>query len=88
MKTLKSDFQAGYDDRINNLYDKYYRYNRADDGAEYDRGQRAAVGSGLCNDGDMHFIEVGEREVFQGASEHNFLLTLATAENLNYTFCC
>lgn len=35
---VRSDYRMGYQDRMNHIYDKWYRYNRADDGAEYDRG--------------------------------------------------
>ena len=41
-----SDFQLGYRDRVHGFYDKWYRYNRADDGAEYDRGCVYAINCG------------------------------------------
>lgn len=34
----RADEQKGYDDRNAHYYDKWYRYNRSDDGAAYDRG--------------------------------------------------
>jgi hypothetical protein len=46
MKTY-SDEQKGYKDRKAGYYDKWYRYNRANDGAEYDKGVRRAA-EGKC----------------------------------------
>ncbi len=34
----RKDEQQGYNDRKAHFYDKWYRYNRSDDGAAYDRG--------------------------------------------------
>lgn len=34
----EQDEQKGYADRKAHYYDKWYRYNRSDDGAAYDRG--------------------------------------------------
>lgn len=34
----KKDEQRGYSDRMAHCYDKWYRYNRSDNGAAYDRG--------------------------------------------------
>lgn len=34
----KKDEQRGYSDRTAHCYDKWYRYNRSDNGAAYDRG--------------------------------------------------
>ena len=53
MKRQATDFQRGKKDRLAGYYDKWYRYNRPDDGAEYDRGCAAAVNSGKCPD---HFV--------------------------------
>ena len=39
----ESDKQRGYKDRVSGYYDKWYRYNRLDDGAAYDEGQRMAI---------------------------------------------
>ena len=39
----RKDEECGYCDRMNHYYDKWYRYNRADEGAAYDRGVRRAV---------------------------------------------
>ena len=40
------DFEAGRRDRMAGYYDKWYRYNRVDDGAAYDAGVVSAVNSG------------------------------------------
>ena len=47
-KKMKSDEKKGYRDRLSGYYDKWYRYNRKDDGEEYDRGCVKAVDSGKC----------------------------------------
>ncbi len=44
------DEEYGYADRMNGIYDKWYRYHRRDDGAAYDRGQRRAAQSSECPD--------------------------------------
>ncbi len=36
--TELQDFRAGIRDCKNGIYDKWYRYNRKDDGVAYDRG--------------------------------------------------
>ena len=56
MKETKTDEQRGYNDRLSGYYDKWYRYNRQDDGAEYDRGCRLARGNSECV-GRCTFIE-------------------------------
>jgi len=56
------DELAGYRDRIAGCYDKWYRYNREDDGAEYDKGCVRAVRSGKCP-GHFNLIESGSIEV-------------------------
>ena len=50
MKKIKTitDEQRGYKDRLAGFYDKWYRYNRTDDGAAYDRGCVKAVSSEKC----------------------------------------
>ena len=45
-----NDETRGYKDRLAGYYDKWYRYNRADNGAAYDRGCVKAVDSGKCPD--------------------------------------
>lgn len=37
------DFIKGVNDALDGLYDKFYRYNRKDDGEEYDAGIRWAL---------------------------------------------
>ena len=46
--TQTLDEKRGYRDRIAGYYDKWYRYNRQDDGAAYDRGCVRAINSGRC----------------------------------------
>lgn len=48
MKRQITDEQRGYKDRLSGFYDKWYRYNRSDDGAAYDAGCVKAVDSGKC----------------------------------------
>ncbi len=45
-----TDFQRGYKDRMIGYYDKWYRYNRQDDGAEYDRGAVEASNNPKCRE--------------------------------------
>ena len=52
----QTDEQRGYRDRMAGHYDKWYRYNRPDEGAGYDKGCVAAVNSGKCPD-DFTLIE-------------------------------
>ena len=51
-KTMKltGDEKRGYSDRIAGFYDKWFRYNRNDEGAAYDRGCVRAVNTGKCPD--------------------------------------
>lgn len=58
-ETAKKDEAAGYRDRKAGYYDKWYRYNRADNGAAYDSGCVRAVNEGKCAD-DFHNIECME----------------------------
>lgn len=60
--TAKKDEAAGYRDRKAGYYDKWYRYNRADNGAAYDRGCVRAVNEGKCTD-DFCLIECAEAAV-------------------------
>lgn len=48
MKANLTDEARGMKDRLAGYYDKWYRYNRADDGAAYDAGCVKAVNSGKC----------------------------------------
>ena len=45
-ETNVKDFLAGKKERMAGYYDKWYRYNRKDDGAAYDAGVKAAIDSG------------------------------------------
>lgn len=60
--TAQKDEAAGYRDRKAGYYDKWYRYNRADNGAAYDRGCVRAVNEGKCAD-DFQIIECMEAAV-------------------------
>lgn len=58
----KKDEQRGYSDRMAHCYDKWYRYNRSDDGAAYDRGVVRCVNEKhtakwLKEDEDFYIIE-------------------------------
>jgi len=50
------DFRAGKRERMVGYYDKWYRYNRQDDGAAYDDGVKAAIASGKAKQ-DVVIIE-------------------------------
>ena len=51
MMTRKvTDQERGFKDRLAGFYDKWYRYNREDDGAKYDQGVVRAVNTGKCPD--------------------------------------
>ena len=58
MRTTE-DAKKGYADRLAGYYDKWYRYNRSDDGAEYDRGCVKAVSTGKCPD-SFTLVEASE----------------------------
>lgn len=47
--TLK-DIRKGFQDRNAGYYDKWYRYNRKDDGRAYDAGTRLALQEGCTED--------------------------------------
>ncbi len=49
-ETAAKDEAAGYRDRKAGYYDKWYRYNRLDDGAAYDKGVVRAVNEGNVPD--------------------------------------
>lgn len=57
-----SDEQRGYKDRLSGYYDKWYRYNRADDGAAYDKGCVRAINTGKC---PQHFTLIDISEVIR-----------------------
>lgn len=50
-ETVEKDFYWGAMDRVAGYYDKWYRYNHADEGAAYDLGQRWAADNCKCADG-------------------------------------
>lgn len=50
MTIQERDEAQGYRDRIAGYYDKWYRYNRPDDGAAYDAGCVRAVDSRKCGE--------------------------------------
>ena len=49
-ETADKDEAYGFADRMNGIYDKWYRYNRRDEGAAYDKGQKRAALSNDCPD--------------------------------------
>lgn len=42
-ETAIKDETYGFADRMNGIYDKWYRYHRSDDGVAYDKGVRRAT---------------------------------------------
>lgn len=50
METAAKDIQYGYEQRAVGYYDKWYRYNRADDGRAYDLGCRLAADTAGCKE--------------------------------------
>jgi len=46
--TNQRDEEAGYRDAQTGYYDKWYRYNRSDDGSSYDKGVGRAMSEGKC----------------------------------------
>lgn len=52
---LLSDYKCGKRDAAAGYYDKWYRYNRKDNGEEYDAGWQAARKENLVPD-DITFI--------------------------------
>lgn len=48
LDTACKDIKRGYDERLTGYYDKWYRYNHADDGFAYDRGVIRALGEKDC----------------------------------------
>ena len=62
MKNKITDEERGYKDRLAGFYDKWYRYNRLDDGAAYDVGCVKAIDSEKCPE---HFVLIGVTEVIR-----------------------
>lgn len=60
LTTEKRDENAGYNDRIAGFYDKWYRYNRVDNGAAYDKGCIKAVNSGKIKTDNFTLIQANE----------------------------
>lgn len=56
METAQKDIVNGYNERGVGYYDKWYRYNRADEGRAYDLGVRLAAGTSGCQE-DFRIIE-------------------------------
>lgn len=64
----QKDFEAGYRDRKAHYYDKWYRYNRWDEGKAYDDGCQKAVNEPhskkwVEEDEHFHIIEVIESKI-------------------------
>ena len=55
-ETAVKDLERGYSERMVGYYDKWYRYNHADEGRAYDAGQRMATENPKCS-GEFHIIE-------------------------------
>lgn len=51
-ETNYNDFKAGQRDHKAGVYDKWYRWNRRDDGAAYDDGFKS-----ITNDKEINIIE-------------------------------
>lgn len=52
----RSDFARGYSDRMAGYYDKWYRYNRRDNGRLYEQGVLEAQNDARCPE-QCNFIE-------------------------------
>lgn len=55
-ETATKDMISGYEQRMVGYYDKWYRYNHADEGRAYDVGVRMATERPKCK-GECHYIE-------------------------------
>lgn len=55
IETASKDIENGYKERGVGYYDKWYRYNRADEGRAYDMGVRLAADTDGCA-GDFQII--------------------------------
>lgn len=65
--TAEADYKAGYNDRNNHCYDKWYRYNRWDEGKAYDEGVKACVAknhSKAWMEEDEYFHFIGEKRIW------------------------
>lgn len=50
IETAMKDIKNGYDERMIGWYDKWYRYNHADEGRAYDAGVKKATTMEKCKD--------------------------------------
>jgi len=57
MTTQEKDRRQGYKERKAGYYDKWYRYNRMDDGAAYDDGVKMAIDEMGDNIPECNMIE-------------------------------
>ena len=57
METASKDIRYGYEERAVGYYDKWYRYQRADEGRAYDLGQRLAANTAGCTS-EFQIIEL------------------------------
>ena len=55
LEVVEKDIKSGYNDRFVGYYDKWYRYNRADEGRAYDAGVKRATQEPKCKD-EMRII--------------------------------
>lgn len=80
-KTYEKDFEAGYRDRKAHYYDKWYRYNREDEGKAYDDGVQACVKEShdikwFLEDENFHIIECVEAKLImtsEGIKDEYFI---------------
>lgn len=56
IETAMKDIKNGYEERMVGYYDKWYRYNHADNGRAYDAGCRKASTMKSCKE-DLTIIE-------------------------------
>lgn len=56
LETARKDIKEGFNQRLVGYYDKWYRYNHADEGRAYDMGVRRATEEKKCTD-YMNIIE-------------------------------
>ena len=56
LETASKDIREGYNQRAIGWYDKWYRYNRKDDGRAYDMGCRLATADPKCAE-NLNIIE-------------------------------
>lgn len=50
LETARKDIENGYKERMVGYYDKWYRYNHADEGRAYDLGVKEATTNEKCKD--------------------------------------